>query len=51
VAAFDPAVEPLVLDPATSAARVPDLLLAWLTAGAPTAEEVDGGATSTTAEE
>jgi ABC-type Fe3+ transport system substrate-binding protein len=51
VAAFDPAVEPLLLDPATSADAVPDLLRAWLAAGAPTAEGADGGATSTTGEE
>ena len=51
VAAFDPSVEPLLLDPATSAAKVPDLLLAWLAAGTPTAEEADIGATSTTGDE
>jgi ABC-type thiamine transport system substrate-binding protein len=51
VAAFDPSVEPLLLDPATSAERVPDMLLAWLTAATPTAEEAGSDATSTTAEE
>jgi ABC-type Fe3+ transport system substrate-binding protein len=51
VAAFDPAVEPLLLDPATSAGRVPDLLLAWLAAGAPSVDGADAGATSTTGSE
>jgi ABC-type thiamine transport system substrate-binding protein len=51
VAAFDPAVEPLLLDPATSADAVPDLLLAWLAAGAPPAEGTDSSVTATTGDE